>query len=437
MPFTGERLTSDYGGQTQIEHLHRYLLARDWCRGKDVLDVASGEGYGTALLAQVANSATGLELAQDAVEHATVSYVAPNLRFVAGDARKLPLPDAAFDIVVSFETIEHFAEQQVFLKEIQRVLRPGGLLIVSTPDRDNYSPAETPANPYHVQEMTEAEFGTLLQAHFAHVCVLLQRPIYGSVLMPTSVGAAIPVCFERRGDLHFEGSAGLSRPQYMVAFASDQTVPALPPSVYIETSRLGLLSPPEAEARLVSARNALAASQAEQSRIAAELALAVEASRGERAQIEAYGVAARERSEELEGLKGQLARFRDLREQVQAHNAAGRRDLQDVEVLHAELAGLRGEIKGLLMANQMAETACAVMHDRVGEAIRSASRAETATSEVQAAGGNHIRALEAELNAARIRISSSEAQAQNLTLSTSWRLTAPLRAISRVLLRRP
>src|ERR1700689_568049 len=150
MAFTGERLTSDFGGQTQIEHLHRYLLAREWCRGKDVLDVASGEGYGTALLAQVARSVVGVEISPEAVAHASGAYRADNLRFVAGDARVLPCPDATFDVVTSFETIEHFAEQDCFLDEIRRVLRPGGQLIISTPDRDNYSPAESSANPYHV-----------------------------------------------------------------------------------------------------------------------------------------------------------------------------------------------------------------------------------------------------------------------------------------------
>ena len=142
LAFTGERLTSTYGGQTEIEHLHRYLMAREWCRDKDVLDVASGEGYGTALLAQVARKAVGVEIAPDAVDHASSAYKANNLNFLVGDARALPSPDATFDVVTSFETIEHFGEQQLFLSEVRRVLRPGGLFIASTPDRDNYSPAE-------------------------------------------------------------------------------------------------------------------------------------------------------------------------------------------------------------------------------------------------------------------------------------------------------
>src|SRR5260221_4044637 len=85
--FTGERLTSELTGQTIIEHLHRYLLVREYCRGKDVLDVASGEGYGSALIAQVARSVVGVEIADDAVAHAASSYRRSNLYYVQGDAR--------------------------------------------------------------------------------------------------------------------------------------------------------------------------------------------------------------------------------------------------------------------------------------------------------------------------------------------------------------
>ena len=66
LPFTGERLTSEFGGQTEMEHLHRYMLARHLCRGRDVLDIASGEGYGAALLGQVASTVIGVEVAEDA-----------------------------------------------------------------------------------------------------------------------------------------------------------------------------------------------------------------------------------------------------------------------------------------------------------------------------------------------------------------------------------
>ncbi len=154
LPWTGERLTTKAGRQVEIEHLHRYLFARTLCRALDVLDIASGEGYGTAFLAQTARSVVGIELDINTARHARSSYVASNLHFLAGDARRFPLRDACVDVVVSFETIEHFYEHDVFLAEIRRVLRPGGCLVVSSPERDVYSPAGLPPNPYHVRELS-------------------------------------------------------------------------------------------------------------------------------------------------------------------------------------------------------------------------------------------------------------------------------------------
>src|SRR5260370_39543138 len=91
--FTGERFTSAAVGQIEIEHMHRYLFARDLCRRKDVLDVASGEGYGTALLAQVARRVVGIEIEPTVVAHAQKTYSRDNLHYVVGDARSLPIAD--------------------------------------------------------------------------------------------------------------------------------------------------------------------------------------------------------------------------------------------------------------------------------------------------------------------------------------------------------
>ena len=162
-PFTGERLTTAVGGQVQIEHYHRYLFARSLVTGLDVLDVASGEGYGSALLAQVARSVIGVEYSSSTVVAAAGNFPRPNLHFLQGDARALPLADACVDVAVSFETIEHFDRQRDFLREIHRVLRPGGCFVVSTPDRDIYSPAGAAANPFHVHELSGSEFTALLR----------------------------------------------------------------------------------------------------------------------------------------------------------------------------------------------------------------------------------------------------------------------------------
>ncbi len=237
-PFTGERLTSALDGQTQIEHYHRYLFARSLCAGLDVLDVASGEGYGSAQLAQVARSVVGVEYSETTVRSAIANFARPNLRYVQGDARSLPLADASVDAAVSFETIEHFDGQEAFLSEIHRVLRPDGHLIVSTPDRDIYSPSSAPPNQYHVRELSRVEFVALLHRHFSHVALLLQRPLVGSALMPEAATSADPLVFDRRGSTHFEACVAIPRAPYIVAIAANRPIPPLPVSLFIERSDL-------------------------------------------------------------------------------------------------------------------------------------------------------------------------------------------------------
>jgi SAM-dependent methyltransferase len=237
-PFTGERLTACIGGQVQIEHYHRYLFARSLVTGMDVLDVASGEGYGSALLAQVARRVIAVDNSGATARAAARNFPRPNLHFVHGDARALPFADACVDTVVSFETIEHLDRQADFVREVRRVLRPDGSYIVSTPDRDVYSPIGMPVNPFHVRELTEAEFVALLQASFRHVRIIRQRPLIGSALLGDTASAAAPLVFERRNDTHFEACSGLPRAPYLLALASHREPPPLPPCVYVDRSDL-------------------------------------------------------------------------------------------------------------------------------------------------------------------------------------------------------
>ena len=241
LEWTGERLTSRATGQVEIEHLHRYFLARELCRDLDVLDVAAGEGYGSALLSQTAKLVVGLELSASAIAHAAKAYVAPNLHFVVGDACSIPLGKAVMDVIVSFETIEHFNDHKAFLREVRRILRPGGRFVVSTPERDVYSPAGAPPNPYHVHELTRTELVTLLSADFPYVEVQAQRPFLGSALIRETRTQAVPqiLTFERRGPSLYEFSVGLPRPIYLVAIASDQPIQCFPDSLFIETSAVG------------------------------------------------------------------------------------------------------------------------------------------------------------------------------------------------------
>lgn len=235
-PFTGERMTAAVAGQIAIEHYHRYLFARSFCLGKDVLDVASGEGYGSAQLAQVARSVIGIEYAEATASRSHRNFPRGNLRFVSGDARRLPLPDASIDVVVSFETIEHFAGQEAFVAEARRVLRPDGCFIVSTPDRDNYTPTGAPTNSHHVRELSRREFAALLSRHFTHARTLFQRPLVGSAVLAEDAAAVDPLVFERRADDRLEACVGLPRPLYVIAIAANRPIPPAPHSVYIERS---------------------------------------------------------------------------------------------------------------------------------------------------------------------------------------------------------
>lgn len=243
LAFTGERFTSAETGQIAIEHVHRYFLARHFCRGRDVLDVASGEGYGAALLAQVARSVIGVDIADDAIAHAIRNYARDNLGFRKGSGSELPLGDASVDVVVSFETIEHLVDHERFLGEIRRVLRPDGLLVLSTPDRDIYSPQDQPSNPHHVHELTRREFDVLLRRHFPAVRMFGQRPMLGSAIIADvpQPRTELPLVFEQRGEQRAESSEGLPRATYLIALASTVDPGPLPESLYIFSGNIDKL----------------------------------------------------------------------------------------------------------------------------------------------------------------------------------------------------
>ena len=281
-PFTGERLTTAIGGQVQIEHYHRYLFARSLVSGRDVLDVASGEGYGSALLAQVARSVVGVEFSGPTVRGAIDNFPRSNLRFLQADARALPLADHSVDAVVSFETIEHFDGQERFLHEVRRVLRPEGMFIVSTPDRDVYSPAGSAANPFHVHELSRLEFVALLRGTFGHVRLAQQRVMIGSALLGETGSAAPPLVFERRGQTHFEACIGLPRAPYVVAVASDREPPPLPPSLYVDR---GDIETDHARAQDLAGR--LERAQAEQAQTRAQTQAALSQAQAELSQLRA------------------------------------------------------------------------------------------------------------------------------------------------------
>lgn len=185
LEFTGERFVPGIAGEIAYEHWHRYAFARRWIEGKRVLDVACGEGYGSALLSQGAAQVVGVDIAEDAIAHARAAYATrQNLRFEHGSATALPLPDASVDVVVSFETIEHLAgpDQPRMLAEIARVLTADGIVVLSAPNPVEYSQARDYRNPFHLHEPARDELDALLAPLFPVRRWYGQRRYFGSAI---------------------------------------------------------------------------------------------------------------------------------------------------------------------------------------------------------------------------------------------------------------
>ncbi len=185
LPFTGERFVPGVRGEIWIEHWHRYHFAARFAAGLRVVDVACGEGYGSALLAGAAASVTGVDVSPAAVAHARATYGArPNLEFVEASCTKLPLADASADLVVSFETVEHIDAQEAFVDEVARVLAPDGLLLLSCPNKREYSDRRGFVNEFHVKELYREELEALVARRFRHARWYGQRPSFFSVIAP-------------------------------------------------------------------------------------------------------------------------------------------------------------------------------------------------------------------------------------------------------------
>jgi 2-polyprenyl-3-methyl-5-hydroxy-6-metoxy-1,4-benzoquinol methylase len=185
-----DRWTPDLGGERVVEgihygwlmrdHLARYEFAVELCRGKRVLDVATGTGYGASILRRSgAREVVAVDREQGALDYAAERYGTDGLRWVNADAYQLPF-EREFDVVVSFETIEHLKDPERFVRECKRLIKPGGLYIVSTP--------ENVGGPfcsiYHELEFTRAEFRALLGRHFPRVELLGQRRELSMALRP-------------------------------------------------------------------------------------------------------------------------------------------------------------------------------------------------------------------------------------------------------------
>jgi SAM-dependent methyltransferase len=225
MEFTGERYVPHLDSPSiSLEHWHRYLWAAQFAAGRVVLDVACGEGYGSDLLARTAARVVGIDRDPRAIDHARASYSRPNL--ACGEARAIPADDDdLFDLIVSFETIEHLTgdEQKEFIGELQRLLKPDGAALISTPDKHVYSDRENYHNSFHLGEFYRGDFEEFLTSAFRHVEIFGQKIYPVSYLWPLD-GRRRSLCeFELDfvGDHFAPGIADRKEARYLVAVCTN------------------------------------------------------------------------------------------------------------------------------------------------------------------------------------------------------------------------
>ena len=226
LEWTGERYVPQLRGGIALEHLHRYAFASSFVADKDVLDIASGEGYGSEILGKIAKSVIGVDVDEASVLHANSKYGSKNISFTSGDAYAIPLPNEAVDVVVSFETIEHVEEHETMVREFKRVMKPDGLVVISSPERGAYNKQNTHENPYHKKELDLEEFNTLLKRNFRNVRIFGQRHLSGSSIFPGNLEVENTTTFQF-SDLpkNLCPVKGLSKPLYLLALCSDQELP--------------------------------------------------------------------------------------------------------------------------------------------------------------------------------------------------------------------
>jgi 2-polyprenyl-3-methyl-5-hydroxy-6-metoxy-1,4-benzoquinol methylase len=154
-------------------HFKRYEFAAQYCHGKKVLDAATGVGYGAEYLSKVAAHVVGIDIDAVAINYGKSKYHGNNLHFEVADAIQTTFPDCEFDVICSFETIEHLSDISSYLQEMVRLLNPLGVYIVSTPQvaKTNYHPD----NPYHYIEFCRNDFDSLLKQYFGEVEIYGQQ----------------------------------------------------------------------------------------------------------------------------------------------------------------------------------------------------------------------------------------------------------------------
>jgi ubiquinone/menaquinone biosynthesis C-methylase UbiE len=346
LEWTGERFLP-WLDQSLIayEHLHRYAYATTFVKGKRVLDLACGEGYGSKMMSNTASAVIGVDIDDQAVEHAQSKYGSASLQFFKGTITAVPITeDHSFDVIVCFEAIEHIDDHDELLREVKRLLKTDGIFIVSTPNKVTYHDEAQEENPFHKKELYFDEFQKLLTGYFRNVTFLGQRVHSNSNIWPigTVNAPGIQEVVIERGESEFKFVSGEKRvPHYFIALARDTTPVLQSGSVLIDqsdewlrTTRKDIESRDETIASFRKGEKWHEEQIANQKRTIASLEEAV---RWRENQVEELNRSIEELNKGLDWFQKQLA---DMKERAASDERALQWRMQQADVLERERADL-------------------------------------------------------------------------------------------------
>ena len=298
------------------EHLHRYAYATQFVQHKRVLDLASGEGYGSYLLAKTAKSVVGIDIDNNSIKHARNKYIKQNLEFRVGSITEIPIDgERLFDVAICFEALEHIGDHQKLLSEVKRLLTPEGVFIVSTPNKTVYSDEPQFNNPFHVHELYFDEFRKLFEKYFKNVKFLGQRIYCNSNIWPVFAGEdtkVVEYVVDKNPEEFVFAGNDKKIPRYFIAIASDAARDIEDRGSALVDVSNALLNQKDSQIRQLSAEKdgQIAAHVREQERLAGEI--------GQLSAEKDGQIAAHVREQErLAGEIGQLSAEKDS--QIAAH----------------------------------------------------------------------------------------------------------------------
>lgn len=230
--WTGERLETKIINETMVEHLHRYAITFDFIKNKKVLDIACGEGYGCYLMSKMASHITGIDIDYQTINKAKDKYNITNIDFLQGDIFKIPANKQSFDVITCFETLEHTDNHDAVLKELKRVLKPSGLLFISTPDKKNYSEKRNYSNPFHKKELYFEQFKLLVEQYFTNTSFFFQISSAESLIIPEN---RKPIEQGFVGDYNGISPCTSNSAMYIIAIASEIFLPDIKSSFFQNT----------------------------------------------------------------------------------------------------------------------------------------------------------------------------------------------------------